>query len=153
MLFSRNEIKIQSYPGSGGTCLSSQHLGGRGRRISEFKANLFYRVNSRTARATQKTPVLKNKKQNNNNKPKPKPKRKRKPNQNKTKQNKTKKAARRWQHMPLIPKFRSQRQADLLSLRTTWYMQQISEQPRLHRETLSRRKKSITTTIIINKQF
>jgi hypothetical protein len=93
-------------------------------------------VNSRTARATQKTPVLKNKKQNNNNKPKPKPKRKRKPNQNKTKQNKTKKAARRWQHMPLIPKFGSQRQADLLSLRTTWYMQQISEQPRLHRETL-----------------
>ena len=144
MLLSLNEIKIQSYPGSGGTCLSSQHLGGRGRQISEFKANLFYRVNSRKARATQKTPVLKNKnknkKQNNNNKPKPK-------------QNKTKKAARRWQHMPLIPKFRSQRQADLLSLRTTWYMQQISEQPRLHRETLSRRKKSITTTIIINKQF
>jgi hypothetical protein len=30
----------------------SQHLGGRGRRISEFEASLVYRVSSRTARAT-----------------------------------------------------------------------------------------------------
>ena len=37
-------------------------LGGRGRRISEFEANLVYRVNSRTARATQRNPVSKNKK-------------------------------------------------------------------------------------------
>jgi hypothetical protein len=37
-------------------------LGGRGRRISEFEANLFYRVSSRTARATQRNPVLKTKK-------------------------------------------------------------------------------------------
>jgi hypothetical protein len=29
-------------------------LGGRGRRISEFKASLVYRVSSRTARATQR---------------------------------------------------------------------------------------------------
>jgi hypothetical protein len=36
-------------------------LGGRGRRISEFKASLIYRVSSRTARATQRNPVLKNK--------------------------------------------------------------------------------------------
>jgi hypothetical protein len=35
-------------------------LGGRGRWISEFKANLVYRVSSRTARATQRNPVLKN---------------------------------------------------------------------------------------------
>jgi hypothetical protein len=34
--------------GSGGICLEAQHLGGRGRRISEF-----YRVSSRTARAIQ----------------------------------------------------------------------------------------------------
>ena len=34
-------------------------LGGRGRRISEFEASLVYRVNSRTARATQRNPVLK----------------------------------------------------------------------------------------------
>jgi hypothetical protein len=39
-------------------------LGGRGRWISEFKASLVYRVSSRTARATQRNPLLKNKKQN-----------------------------------------------------------------------------------------
>jgi hypothetical protein len=32
-------------------------LRGRGRRISEFKASLVYRVSSRTARATQRNPV------------------------------------------------------------------------------------------------
>jgi hypothetical protein len=32
-------------------------LGGRGRRISEFEANLVYRVSSRTARAIQRDPV------------------------------------------------------------------------------------------------
>jgi hypothetical protein len=36
-------------------------LGGRGRQISEFKASLVYRVSSRTTRATQRNPVLKNK--------------------------------------------------------------------------------------------
>jgi hypothetical protein len=43
-------------------------VGGRGRRISEFEANLAYRVSSRTARAIQRNPVLKTK----NKKPKPK---------------------------------------------------------------------------------
>jgi hypothetical protein len=44
-------------------------LGGRGRLISEFEANLAYRVSSRTARATQRNPVSKNKnKQTNKNK-------------------------------------------------------------------------------------
>jgi hypothetical protein len=38
-------------------------LGGRGRQISEFEASLVYKVSSRTARATQRNPVLKNKKQ------------------------------------------------------------------------------------------
>jgi hypothetical protein len=38
-------------------------LGGRGRWISEFEASLVYRVSSRTARATQRNPVSKNKKQ------------------------------------------------------------------------------------------
>jgi hypothetical protein len=37
-------------------------LGGRGRWISEFEASLVYRVRSRTARATQRNPVSKNKK-------------------------------------------------------------------------------------------
>jgi hypothetical protein len=36
-------------------------LGGRGRQISEFKAILVYRVSSRTAMATQRNLVSKNK--------------------------------------------------------------------------------------------
>jgi hypothetical protein len=48
-------------------------LGGKGRQISEFEASLVYRVSSRTARATQRNPVLKN------------------PNNNNSKQNKTNK--------------------------------------------------------------
>jgi hypothetical protein len=36
-------------------------LGGRGRQISEFEASLVYRVSSRTARATQRNPVLRKK--------------------------------------------------------------------------------------------
>jgi hypothetical protein len=49
-------------------------LGGRGRQISEFEASLVYKVSSRTAKAIQRNPVSKNKKQtnkqnnNNNNK-------------------------------------------------------------------------------------
>jgi hypothetical protein len=45
-------------------------LGGRGRQIPEFEASLVYKVSSRTARAKQRNPVSKNKKQatNNNNK-------------------------------------------------------------------------------------
>jgi hypothetical protein len=37
-------------------------LGGRGRWISEFEASLVYRASSRTARTTQRNPVLKNQK-------------------------------------------------------------------------------------------
>jgi hypothetical protein len=40
-------------------------LGGRGKQISEFEASLVYRVSSRTARAIQRNPVSKNKKQKN----------------------------------------------------------------------------------------
>jgi hypothetical protein len=48
-------------------------LGGRGRHIPEFKANLVYRVSSKKARTIQRNPVLKkaNKQKNqptNNNK-------------------------------------------------------------------------------------
>jgi hypothetical protein len=39
-----------------------QHLGGRGRRISEFEASLVYKVSSRTARAIQRDLVSKNQK-------------------------------------------------------------------------------------------
>jgi hypothetical protein len=43
-------------------------LGDKGRQISKFKASLVYRVSSRTARATQRNPVSKNKKQTNKKK-------------------------------------------------------------------------------------
>jgi hypothetical protein len=36
-------------------------LGGRGRWVSEFKANLVYKVSSRTAKAIQRNPVSKTK--------------------------------------------------------------------------------------------
>jgi hypothetical protein len=42
-------------------------LGGRGRPISEFEASLVYKVSSRTAKSTQRNPVLKKTKHNNNN--------------------------------------------------------------------------------------
>jgi hypothetical protein len=45
-------------------------LGGRGRWISEFEASLVYRVSSRTARATQRNPVSKNKQTNKKQKTK-----------------------------------------------------------------------------------
>jgi hypothetical protein len=54
-------LKMFLKPGGGGTHLSSQHLGGRGRQISEFEASLVYRVSSRTARATQRKPTKQNK--------------------------------------------------------------------------------------------
>jgi hypothetical protein len=38
-------------------------LGSRGRRISEFKTSLVYKVSSRTARAIQRNPVSKKQKQ------------------------------------------------------------------------------------------
>jgi hypothetical protein len=38
-------------------------LGGRSRWISEFEARLVYKVSSRTARATQRNPLLKKKKE------------------------------------------------------------------------------------------
>jgi hypothetical protein len=44
---------------------------GRGRQISEFEASLGYRVSSKTARATQRNTVSKNKQTNKQNKNKP----------------------------------------------------------------------------------
>ena len=43
-------------------------MGGRDRQISEFEASLVYKVSSRTARATQRNPVLKNQKNKKINK-------------------------------------------------------------------------------------
>jgi hypothetical protein len=53
-------------------------LGGRSRQISEFEASLVYKVSSRTARAIQRNPVLKNKTKQS------------KPKKTKTKKQKTK---------------------------------------------------------------
>jgi hypothetical protein len=39
-------------------------LGRQRQRISEFKASLVYRVSPRTAKATQRNPILKNQKTN-----------------------------------------------------------------------------------------
>ena len=45
--------KINTNQGDSG----AYHSGGRDRQISEFKASMVYRVNSRTARATQRNPI------------------------------------------------------------------------------------------------
>jgi hypothetical protein len=53
-------------------------LGRRYRRISEFKASLFYRVSSRTARATQRNCVSKTKRKEKKRKEKKRKEKKRK---------------------------------------------------------------------------
>jgi hypothetical protein len=53
-------------------------VGGRGRQISEFEANLVYKVSSRTARAIQRNPVSKNQKKEKKKKKKKKKKEKKK---------------------------------------------------------------------------
>jgi hypothetical protein len=60
-------IKPALKPGSG---LWSQHLGGKGKWISEFEASLVYRVSSRTARATQSNFVSAEKQNKNKTKKK-----------------------------------------------------------------------------------
>jgi hypothetical protein len=76
-------------------------LGGRGRGISEFEASLVYKVSSRTARATQRNPVLEKTKQ----------KQKLKKTKNK-KQNK--KTPYTLMHHKLRPKYESSRTANTL---------------------------------------
>jgi hypothetical protein len=56
-------------------------LGGRGTQISEFEANLVYRVSSRTVRAVHRNHISKNKNKNKNKQTKP-------TNKNKDKQTK-----------------------------------------------------------------
>jgi hypothetical protein len=66
LLYVIKEIPIEKQTaGRGGARLKSQHSGGRGRRISEFKASLVYKVSSRTARAIQRNPVSKKKRKTN----------------------------------------------------------------------------------------
>jgi hypothetical protein len=54
------------------------NTGGRGRRISEFKASLVYKVSSRTAKALQRNPVSKNQKKKRKEKKRKEKKRKEK---------------------------------------------------------------------------
>jgi hypothetical protein len=58
-------------------------LGGRGRRISKFEANLIYRVSSRTARAIRET-LSRKIKQNKTNKQTNKKQKKKQKNKQKT---------------------------------------------------------------------
>jgi hypothetical protein len=69
-------------------------LGGRGRHISEFEANLVYKESSRTTRVIQRNPVLKNKKNNKKRK--------------KRKKNKTKQKNSKHMRVTLIFKYRRQ---------------------------------------------
>jgi hypothetical protein len=59
-------LKKKDKPGSGGTCLQSQHLGGRGRgrQISEFEASLVYRLSQDSQSYTEKPYLKKNKNKN-----------------------------------------------------------------------------------------
>ena len=53
----KGDITIETSRAVVSHSFNSQHLGGRGRRISEFKASLVYTVSSRTAKAIQRNPV------------------------------------------------------------------------------------------------
>jgi hypothetical protein len=55
-------------------------LGGRDRQISEFEASMVYRVSFRTARSSQRKPILKKTKQNKTKQTN----KQKKPEQNKT---------------------------------------------------------------------
>jgi hypothetical protein len=50
-----------------------------------------------------------------------------------------------WWQIPLIPALGSQKQADILSLRLAWSIDQVSGQPGLHRETLFWKNKNEPT--------
>jgi hypothetical protein len=101
-------------------------LGGRGRQISEFEASLVYRVSSRTAKATQRNPVSKNKTNKKQNKTKQKNK-----NKNKKKGKKVLKLKIRYQssqtnrarhQYPFLPKdrpFRQKLNKEILDLMKT----------------------------------
>jgi hypothetical protein len=58
-------VRNATIAGCGGAC---QHLGSRGRPISEFGASLVYRVRFRTARTTEKPCLEKQQQQKQQNK-------------------------------------------------------------------------------------
>lgn len=54
----KSNFKIDDLMGRCGALLLSQHMRGRGRKISDFKSNLIYKASSRIARTvTDKNPV------------------------------------------------------------------------------------------------
>jgi hypothetical protein len=89
-------------------------LGGRGSQISEFKANLLYRVSSRTSRATQRNPVS-----------------------GKNKQKKTLKLG--VVAHAFNPSTWEAEAGGFLSSRPAWSTERVPGQPGLPRETLSRK--------------
>jgi hypothetical protein len=78
-------------------------LGGRGRRISEFKASLVYKVSSRTARAIQRNPVSKNQKEKRRRRRR---RRRRKKEEEEEKEEEVKTHARQSWYTPLRPSLR-----------------------------------------------
>jgi hypothetical protein len=77
-------------------------LGGRGRRISEFEASLVYKVSSRTARATQRNPVLKKKERKKEKEKKRKEKKREKKRKEKKRKEKKRKEKKRKNYQRLI---------------------------------------------------
>jgi hypothetical protein len=61
IFFLPNYWKLYPEPKVNLRALKKKRAWGRGRQISEFKASLVYKVSSKTDRATQRNPVLKNK--------------------------------------------------------------------------------------------
>jgi hypothetical protein len=59
-LYNRTNTSVTKEAPSPPVVAHAFNLGGRGRWISGFEAFLVYKVSSRTARATQRNPVLKN---------------------------------------------------------------------------------------------
>jgi hypothetical protein len=78
-------------------------LGVRGRRISEFKANLVYSLSSRIARATQRNPVSKKKKRKERKKEKKRKKRKEKKRKEKKRKEKKRKEKKRKEEISIWP--------------------------------------------------
>jgi hypothetical protein len=86
-------------------------LGGRGRQISEFEASLGYRVSSRTARAIQRNPVSKNKKERKKERKRNKQRKKERKEKKKEKKRKEKKRKeKKKENSSLINKIRNGKQ-------------------------------------------
>jgi hypothetical protein len=68
VLKTNKQNKNKKPPGVVAHTFNLSTLEARGRRISEFEASMVYKVSSKTARATQRNPVSKNKTKQNKTK-------------------------------------------------------------------------------------